>query len=84
MTHDERLALEWRIRTMLANSVDDDSARKILDKRTSWSGRSLMDNVVDDVLHSHNWMAEGRYDDNDIKRAIGKTIVVQIGADFGF
>lgn len=69
--HDFRIDVE----RILLCSVSQDYLGDILDSPISQTGETLYDKIREDVLYASAWIDEGYYSEDDIRLAIGRTIL---------
>lgn len=86
MTKEERIAIEAEVRTILQHSVSSEYVRYILEDRErdeeyDYIGNTFMDDIIDDVMTSSAWDDEGYYNDDDIRLAIGRTLMARLGIE---
>ena len=75
MTDSERKELEQSITYFLEQAVSDEYARTILESEYNDDGDTLLDNIVENVLETSAWEEEHRYNDSDIRYAIGRELI---------
>lgn len=83
MTKEERKEIEAAVRMILQNSVSSEYVRCILEHREEdeeygYVGNTFMEDVIDDVMTSSAWDDEGYYNDDDIRLAIGRTLMARL------
>lgn len=81
MTPEEHKCLEKAISCILTESVTDDYARYILEYSEDDGSKTIMEEIIDDVIDSSAWKSEGCYNDADIRFAIGRTLMRRLKID---
>lgn len=86
MTVNERQIIETEVRMLLQNSVSSEYVRYILEDREKdeeygYAGNTFMEDVIEDVLTSSAWDDEGYCNEDDIRLAIGRTVMARLGIE---
>lgn len=87
MTVNERQIIETEVRMLLQNSVSSEYVRYILEDREKDEeeygcvGNTFMEDVIEDVRTSSAWDDEGYYNEDDIRLAIGRTVMARLGIE---
>ena len=87
MTREEKRDIEREIYLIMRDAVSSDYARCILedkerDEEYRYTGKTFMENVIDDVLETSAWEDEGYYNEDDIRLAIGRVLIDRLGIDY--
>lgn len=86
MTKEERKVIEAEVRMILQFSVSSEYVRYILEEKDNdyedeYIGHTFMDDVIEDVMCSSAWDDEGYYNEDDIRLAIGRTLMDRLGIE---
>ena len=74
----DRMYLQATILYILSQSMDDDMAIRVADTKDR-RGITFMDAVIKDVAETSAWEAEGVYNDDDIRLAVGRVFADRLG-----
>ena len=77
MTVTERNELETLITEITEAAVSDEYARSLLESEND--GKTLMEDIVQNVLETSAWADEHCYNDSDIRYAIGRELLRRMG-----
>lgn len=75
MTENERAHIEYVIKTIFSNAVSDEYAGVLLEFN------NIMEDIIDDVLTSSAWEDRGDYNVDDIRLAIGRTLIAKLNIE---
>ena len=75
MTKNERAHIEYVIKIIFSNAVSDEYVRTLLEFD------NIMEDIIDDVLTSSGWEDEGDYNVDDIRLAIGRTLMANLNIE---
>lgn len=76
MNSEERKELEAMIFAILAKATTEEYARNILETESKCKTcDTITDEIIDDVLVSSAWEDEGYYNEDDVRLAIGRTLI---------
>ncbi|MBP3664552.1 MAG: hypothetical protein J6J03_05255 [Tyzzerella sp.] len=84
MTEVERKQIEWLIWYVLRQATSDDYASTILNLDFNLEGEetdTIMDDIIHDVMETSAWEDEGYYNEDDVRLAIGRTLLLRLGID---
>ena len=86
MTKEERTVIEAEVRMILQFSVSSEYVRYILEEKDNdyedeYIGHTFMDDVIEDVMCASAWDDEGYYNEDDIRLAIGRTLMDRLGIE---
>lgn len=78
-----RTEMEREITTTLRKSVSDDYTSDILSSMSIENNdkRTLMDDIVDDIVLTSGYAEDGHYNEDDIKLAIGRVLKIRLCPD---
>lgn len=77
MTAAERNELETLITELTEAAVSDEYACPLLESENN--GKTLMEDIVQNVLETSAWETEHRYNDSDVRYAIGRELLRRLG-----
>ena len=79
----ERKQIEWLIWYVLRQAVSDDYASTILnhDFNMEEETDTIMEGIVHDVMETSAWEDEGYYNEDDVRLAIGRTLLIRLGIE---
>lgn len=66
---------------ILKNSVAKEYANAILSQMDTITGKSFVNSVIDDIVESSEFSQTRRYNDDDIRLAIGRELVARLGCE---
>lgn len=66
---------------LLKNSVAKEYANAILSQMDTITGKSFVNSVIDDIVESSEFSQTRRYNDDDIRLAIGRELVARLGCE---
>lgn len=72
MDKEERKQIEFEIRAIMEEAVSDNYAFSILEQENETTGKTFMEDVIENVMETSAWNDRGFYNDSDIKFAIGR------------
>lgn len=75
MTKNERAHIEYVIKIIFSNAVSDEYVRILLEFD------NIMEDIIDDVLTSSDWEDKGEYNVDDIRLAIGRTLMAKLNIE---
>ena len=84
MTKEQRKEIEANIYMIMIHGVSSAYARYILEDKGEDDEEyenTFMDDVIEDVMCSSAWDDEGYYNDDDIRLAIGRTLMMRLGME---
>ena len=82
MNKKEKKMLEIEIEQIMRNAVGSDYARYILEDKGEDCESTIMEDVIDDVMCASAWEDEGKYNDDDIRLAIGRVLMDRLRIDY--
>jgi hypothetical protein len=78
MDKTERKQIEWLVSWVMTKSISNDYVRHILEHTNEETGKTLMDEVIDNVMETSAWEDEGHYNEDDVRLAIGRVLVERL------
>ena len=81
MDKEEKKIIENEIRMIMQNAVSSDYARYILEHEDSWTGITVMQDVIENVMETSAWNDEGYYNEDDVRLAIGRILMERMGIE---
>ena len=84
MTKVDKKQIEWLIWFILQKATSDDYANTILFHDSNLEGEktdTIMDDIIHDVMKTSAWEEEGYYNEDDIRLAIGRTLLIRLGIE---
>lgn len=84
MTKVERKQIEWLIWYVLHQATSDDYASTILNHDFNLEGEetdTILEDIIQDVLETSAWEEEGYYNEDDVRLAIGRTLLIRLGIE---
>lgn len=78
MNKEQRKEIEMLVYKTMADAVSSDYARYILEHEDSWTGISVMEEVISDIMETSAWNDEGYYNDDDVRLAIGRVLMARM------
>lgn len=78
MNKEERRTLEIKITEIVSSTVSSDYTGYILGQKDIVSKKTLMDDIIQNVLETSAWEEEGYYNEDDIRLAVGRELMTKI------
>ena len=78
MNKEQKKNIEALIYKIMTSAVSADYARYILEKEDSWTEVTVMQEVIEDVMETSAWEEEGYYNEDDVRFAIGRTLMARM------
>lgn len=78
MTKKERKQIECEVAKVMSNAVSSEYARYILEHKDEEAEKTLMEDVIQNVLETSAWEDEGYYNEDDIRLAIGRELIKRL------
>ena len=63
---------------MLESAVSDEYANQILESENEQTGKTLMDDIIQNVLDTSGWEESRSYNDSDVRYAIGRELIYRL------
>lgn len=79
MNEEERSLIESEALIIMKASASDEYAGDILNSEYDKDGNTIMGDVISDVMETSSWKEDGRYNEDDIRLAIGRTLMNRLG-----
>lgn len=79
MNEEERSLIESEALIIMKASASDEYAGDILNSEYDKDGNTIMGDVISDVMETSSWKEDGRYNEDDIILAIGRTLMNRLG-----
>ena len=78
MTTEERKQIEYEVAEVMRNAVSSEYARYILEYEDEETEKTLMEDIIQNVLDTSAWEDEGYYNEDDIRLAIGRELMIRL------
>lgn len=75
MNKEQRKEIEMLVYKIMADATSSDYARYILEHEDSWTGITVMQDVIENVMETSAWNDEGYYNEDDVRLAIGRILI---------
>lgn len=82
MNKEERKQIEYEITKIMQGATSSEYARYILEQEDYITGKTFIEHVIQDVMETSAWDANGYYNDDDIQFAIGRELMARLGVEF--
>ena len=83
MNKAERKQIEYEVFEIIRSAVGSDYAKNILNNEDGISGKSFLNDIIQNVLEASAWEDEGYYNDDDIRLAIGRELMIRLKIEVG-
>lgn len=81
MTTEERKQIEYEVTKVMRSATSSEYARYILEHEDEETERTLMEDIIQNVLDTSAWEDEGYYNEDDIRLAIGRELMARLGIE---
>lgn len=75
MNNEQRKEIEMLVYKIMMGATSSDYARYILEHEDSWTGITVMQEIIENVIETSAWNDEGYYSEDDIRLAIGRVLM---------